>query len=509
MSLLQHPAAAAQSEADLALEGALIGSAIANAPYADWTSWQSIRDIGPAHFGDEVHASIWELIVEHRGKADLQLAIHSFPRHTAVIADLFDSGVPTMLAEYASAIRTNFAKLQARSLIATSAREIAAGRDPVAVLASLRATAANLEKTHGLATASPQGAFHREPFDAIRASETEWLAKNRLPAQGVGFLVGPSGTLKTFLALDWAIRIGEGNPVLNGRVDQVGVIYVAAEAPGGVRKRVEAWKRVHRHGVVPFEMIGRAPDLTDKDDVDDLGAELRLARDQFEARGLRLGLVVVDTLAAATPGADENTAKDMSPVMSHAAQLGLETGAFILIVAHTGKDEGRGLRGWSGQYAGADLVIMLSREEDSPVSVGKIAKLKEGESGFRFAFRLEQVSLGQDRDGDEITSAVVVYEDVPTGTKGVSRPLTSEQKIVLAAFNRCWDAGQTCSITRPDVAGHVLGVSRTVLKAAMLALGYSDADENPETVRRQINRHIKALIGRGLLKGDQHAVWLP
>ena len=141
-----------------------------------------------------------------------------------------------------------------------------------------------------------QPRFIREPFDEIAARGEEYIVKGLIPAHGVGFLNGPSGSYKTFLALDWALRISGGVPVLGRRTRQEGVVYVAAEAPNGARKRIEAWKRTHGHQARPFELIGQAPDLRNTVQVDELAAEIALAAEGFAP--IPFGLVVLDTLAA-------------------------------------------------------------------------------------------------------------------------------------------------------------------------------------------------------------------
>jgi putative DNA primase/helicase len=253
--------------------------------------------------------------------------------------------------------------------------------------------------------------FVREAFDDIAPRQSRDLAKGLLPSQGVGFLAGPSGSYKTFLALEWSLRIAQGVPILGHRTTPCAVVYIAAEAANGVRRRVAAWKRENGARGLPFELIGNAPDLRDREQVEDLIAELRIAAGAFAARRHRLGLVVIDTLAASMPGGDENAGSEMSAVLATLSYIATELGVLVLLVSHTGKDETRGMRGWSGQFAGADVVIMLTREPQDgggEVRVGKVAKLKEGEDGERFAIGLKPVFLGVDDDGDAISSGVIV-----------------------------------------------------------------------------------------------------
>ncbi len=355
-----------------------------------------------------------------------------------------------------------------------------------------------------------QPRFIREPFDEILPRGEEYIVKGLIPAHGVGFINGPSGSRKTFLALDWALRIAIGQPVLGRRTQQRGVIYVAAEAPNGVRKRVAAWKQ--QHGVTgrPFEMIGQAPVLQDVTQVEELAAEIALAADAM--RPIEMGLVFIDTLAASIPGVDENAGVDMGAVMANCHLLASRVAGFVTIISHTGKDETRGVRGWSGQYAAADLVINLSRDEGCDLTTGRVVKLKEGEDGSRFAFHLDQVTLGADSDGDPITSAVVVYEDAPVASAKPpkQRALNPGETIVLAAVAHVTDHGST----RP-VPASVQGartwqkaVTRGDVKARAVVSGFADGGEKPNTVTQRFGRALQGIAAAKKVRVEGDLVWL-
>jgi hypothetical protein len=354
--------------------------------------------------------------------------------------------------------------------------------------------------------------FIRERFDDIARRGSEYLVKNLLPAQGFGYVAGPSGSYKTFLVLDWCMALAQGRSILDHRSRPCGVVYVAAEAPNGVRKRVEAWRLRNPGEGLPFELIAQAPDLREPKQIEDLAAELRIAADEMGARGHRLGLVVIDTLAASMPGGDENAGMDVSAVLSSIAWLGVELSAFILIVSHTGKDQTRGLRGWSGQFAGADCVIMLTRDEESGLRTGKVTKLKDGEDGQRFALRLERVVLGEDEDGDEVSSAVVVYEDAPDVSMKPrkQRALNPGERIVLAAVAHVTDHGPTQSIpmTILGTKSWMKAVTRADVRARAMASGFADPDTKPDTVRQQFFRALQGIVGTGKVRVEGDLIWL-
>jgi putative DNA primase/helicase len=364
--------------------------------------------------------------------------------------------------------------------------------------------------------------FEREAYSTLEPHSSEWLVKGLLPANGVGFLAGPSQSRKSFLALEWSLRVAGGDAILGHKTKQAGVVYVASEGASGVRKRVAAWRKHTGIAERAFDLVGQAPDLRNEVQVDDLIAILKEAADDHAANGERLGLVVIDTLAASMPGGSENDGADMSALIANVQRMGAEVGAFMLIVSHTGKDETRGLRGWSGQFAGADAVFMLTREEGSELSQGVVKKQKDGEDGERFAFRLEGVGLGFDDDGDEVGSAVVVYDDVPDAPTPRAKKLTAHAQKVFSAFGRLIDDQKDHPAPNvPGVKPGTRAVTIADLKSKSFELGLSAGQDpgpdatQPERTKYRNGRNVafqrgfEALELTKLLRSEVGFVWEP
>lgn len=263
-----------------------------------------------------------------------------------------------------------------------------------------------------------------EFFDPNRAPP-KWLIKNLLPERGLGMVFGPSMSGKTFFVLDLAMAIARGVPWRDRKVAQGSVAYICAEGAPGFRLRGRAYVEHHDVdlGGLPFHPLDAAPSLLESKDVKDLVAALKDIHD--------LKLVVVDTLAQTTPGANENSGEDMGRAMAHCNRIAAATGALVLLVGHTGKDESRGHRGWSGMPAAFDVSIQIERSDEHRAAT--VAKLKDGQGeGDEFGFSLEQVVLGQDEDGDAITSCVVVPAGaLPKAKRKSLAKLNDEQRAVL------------------------------------------------------------------------------
>ncbi len=262
--------------------------------------------------------------------------------------------------------------------------------------------------------------------------------KTLWPRVGVGFVAGPPGSGKSFWVLEQVSKIAKGEEVLGRRVVQSGAVYIAAEGANGVRARFEAL----RHRVGPWNglirFIADAPVLTDAGDLIQLRLALLRIKKLMEEQGYRLGVVTIDTLSASMPGADENNSKEMSSMLGGLQNMSTELDAFVLVVAHVGKDADRGIRGWSGQLANADAVITFVPPEDDGTRCGAIVKVKDAEAGERFAFKLDVVELGIDDDGDPVTTCVAVECPPPPRKNPKSRmaSLGAPAELVLRAIDR-------------------------------------------------------------------------
>jgi RecA-family ATPase len=132
-----------------------------------------------------------------------------------------------------------------------------------------------------------------------------------------------------------------------------GVVYIALEAPNGVRKRVIAYKQEHRANNAAFALLRYPLNICDTGSVDGLIALLA----EYEAHmKLPIRLVVFDTMAKAMGGLDENKAADAGKAIQGMQRIQEATRGCVLGVHHTGKDEGRGLRGSSALSGNVDFV---------------------------------------------------------------------------------------------------------------------------------------------------------
>lgn len=349
----------------------------------------------------------------------------------------------------------------------------------------------------------------------IQPRAGEWIVKGLLPSGGIASLYGPSRAGKSFLALDWSLRLAAGDDVLGLRSKRVGVAYVAAEAVNGVRKRF--WAMLRENGFsddhrLPFAIVPRAVDLssTDSEDLTELIELLQDARIEFSEEGAPLGVVVIDTLARSLPGVDENSGAEMGDALAAIQRIADELNVLVCVVHHVGKDATKGARGHSSFFAALDTAIELSHEEDSGIRRLKIAKQKDDEDGREWAFRLRSVEIGRDADDDPVTSCVVDYVDAPAQLK--RRKMTAGETILLRAIAALIsDEKGVRSPDRTACPATQFAVRIEAVRERSQALGISDASSKDvrEAVRKAVARAKEQLIANSQLFESEGWLWLP
>jgi hypothetical protein len=243
---------------------------------------------------------------------------------------------------------------------------------------------------------------------------------------------GASNVGKSFWILDLAVSVATGRPFRDElEVDQGGVLYLALEGKSGMQNRLEALKR---RGVLADE----PPLFVSHDHVElttgTYGRSVAETCRKIEREeGVSFKLIIVDTLSRAMGGGDENSGRDMMIAVGEIDLIRGETGAHVMIIHHTGKDETRGARGSSTLRAAVDTEIELSRPEGSLITTARVTKQRDFQIGNPMPFSLEVVELGVDRRGNPITSCVVKHEDeIMAGQpRGRGRPKSSASKTDL------------------------------------------------------------------------------
>lgn len=228
-----------------------------------------------------------------------------------------------------------------------------------------------------------------------------WLIKHVVPADSIGMLYGGSGTFKSFIALDAALHIAHGLPWMGRRTKHGQVLYIAAEGGAGLWARIVAWHRARRlqwsaiedH----FKIIPVAVNLT---------ADAWRVVEAAQSQAFAPILVVVDTLSQTYAG-EENSANEMA---AYFRELGNRFRALwkcsVLMLHHTGHQATERPRGSSAIRANLDYMLGVFRDEKEMLATLTCAKQKDGDAFEDATFALSVHKLGEDEDGDTVTSLV-------------------------------------------------------------------------------------------------------
>lgn len=284
---------------------------------------------------------------------------------------------------------------------------------------------------HLVTVESPQNVRILTVAEFVSRPSLTWIVKNLIPdTAGLGVIWGASTSGKTFATLDLAMSVCRGIPWNGLRTRESGCVYVVAEGQGGFVNRVNAYLQYHgldKNGL-RLEIVAQPINLLDpQEHLDDL---IQAVKDAGERIG-PIRVVFIDTLNRVIAGGDENSSMDMGALLLNLQRLAHATGCFVMLVHHCGKDETRGARGHSSLKAAADLEISVANNAGARTL--RIEKLKDGQDGVSYGFRLEVVELGEDEDGDKVTSCIVVPSEIQPAR---SKPrFTGAESVALQALN--------------------------------------------------------------------------
>lgn len=210
-------------------------------------------------------------------------------------------------------------------------------------------------------TRVPDGWRLLDDVQLLELPDPEFLIDTILPRHGVGVLYGPSGACKTTLIAGLMTALAIGRDWFGHRICRRGPsVYVATEDVAGFKIRLAAAKRAAQLSLTAPIGVYTFPepiDLRDQISVD------RFSRFLAEAGG-PLELLVVDTYAAATPGASENSSEDTTLAMAHAQRWRDALNLTVLLVHHTNAGGSRE-RGHSSMRGAADTMISVTPDGES------------------------------------------------------------------------------------------------------------------------------------------------
>ncbi len=219
--------------------------------------------------------------------------------------------------------------------------------------------------------------YDSNDLDSIRPPTP--LIRGLLDVDTLAFLSGKFGSYKTFVSLAWAACLATGQSWGSFQVPEARpVLYVAAEGASGLRWRLDAWRSVH--GEIPRDAFRIIPAAVRLGEDADVGALIDAGRG--------CGLIVLDTFHKMSPGAEEQSAREMGLVLAVADRIRRETGATILFDHHTGH-AGERLRGSSSLEDDADTSWVITMDtEDRKTAIRTLTQRKAKDADIQESRKL-------------------------------------------------------------------------------------------------------------------------
>jgi putative DNA primase/helicase len=380
-----------------------------------------------------------------------------------VVADLDESGIGRSYAEQASA------KYGCRVIVSPVSSDVndyrAQGGDVRGMLMAEDSTA--LEKLKIFT--GDQISDEYEPPDEI--------IEDILTSETVSMLYGASHSGKTFFALSLAVAVSNGDKTFGKHTDQGNVLYLATEAPRTIKDRLRAVRTHQGKDISNIYIVPVPVNLyASTEPVYDIIAACR------EIGNVKL--IIGDTLARISAGADENFGKDMGPIMEKFDLIAHETGASVLIIHHSGKDTTKGSRGWSGVPGHLDAEIEIKNDGEHGEKIAIIKKQRElGTTGTEVQFKLEVVEAGIGKFGSMKTSCIVKEDRREKEKKPAKK---GKEDLFFDFFKRAWFASGAVYDNKDPY------ITRAGLKAKMVEDRYAPSE-------RTIDNHLAPSRTDGLI----------
>jgi len=396
--------------------------------------------------GDIAGLELWNTWSEksdkYKGRADLEASWRSFhDSPNSVTIGMLRQGVIATPEEFPDITET------------------AGDDDPWAAVAEERRARFRLVPVHEIAQRPPP----------------EWLVKDLLPEVDLAMIYGSPSAGKSFIALDLAFCVAHGFTWFNRKTKAGPVVWIAAEAAGAMRNRARAYAQARgvKLETTNLQIIEQTLSMVNPEDVAALTEVLVESPPK---------LVIVDTLAAVSGGANENSGEDMNVILTNCRKIHEATGALVLLIHHSGKDASRGARGWSGLHAAVRAEFTVTHSEDSPIRVLTVTKQNEGIAGTKLPFKLNVIPLEWD---DDVSSCVIEHLDEEVLNAKDNTRLGGSQQIVFKIAYEL--AGEDGAVALQDVYDEAT--------IAMVKPAEGKRDTRPQHIKRA----LETLVERGYL----------
>ena len=197
----------------------------------------------------------------------------------------------------------------------------------------------------------------------------DYLISDLITNSSLNIFYGEAGSKKTYSALHMAIAVANGKEWLGFTTKKSPVLIIDEESGEKRlgRRLNEAMKGLECSSTGQLYYISLAGFKLDKRE------DIRTIESEINNTGAKL--VIFDALADIMDG-DENSKKDVQPIMNNLRKIADNTDCSILLIHHANK--GGGYRGSSAIKASSDLMIQVTSDLDDSVVNFKTEKNRDG-----------------------------------------------------------------------------------------------------------------------------------
>jgi hypothetical protein len=215
-----------------------------------------------------------------------------------------------------------------------------------------------------------------------------WFVPGWVTRDATTAIYGEPGAGKSFWSLSLSLAAASGGQWATHDFKKPHrVLYLAPEAAGSHTERVRGW--ASKHGTEWPETFYLAPTQVNIS-TDQAVAEICNAIDELAP----IDLLVLDTLASASAGVDENGSQ-MTSVTENIETIrrALPDGAAMLIVHHTGKDQTKGLRGHSSLNGYVTNSMLITKDSETNIHRVEGKKVRDGSTPLPQYYRIDPEQL--------------------------------------------------------------------------------------------------------------------
>jgi hypothetical protein len=284
--------------------------------------------------------------------------------------------------------------------------------------------------------------------DLYAMPPAKWLIDGVIAERELTVLYAPPGEGKTFLALDFALHVAAGRDWNEHTVNPGRVLYIAGEGVSGLPARVKAW---HAHN--EYEPVDNFWILPQTVEMVDPASMFRLSNTIREMG--EFDLIVIDTVARALAGAEENSATEMGKFIGACGKLQSEHNASVLGIHHSGKDVSRGMRGSSSLLGAVNTSMSCKRVDDNQIKL-TFEKQKDIELAEPISLDMVQVQVGDGVIGQ--SSIALELASVIAEEKHKYQLTTNERLTLKALRNAVYLVGKSPKSDRVEGMAMVVGL---------------------------------------------------